>query len=787
MGIVADARVKVTSDSADAIAGLQNISKAVSDVGKAGENVEGLTTAFDSAAAAIGSTERRVAMLTAQLKTERQAAREAASVHGQFSAATAAADARVGQLIQQLDREKVALNKLRSAASKTQKPLAGLGKGIATVAGGLGLVVGAAGAVRVISNFGKEAFDAHLQGQLFDVTLQNVAGSAHLAAAGLNAVDVATRGTLDASQQAALTSKLFSLGLADNAEQAGKFANTAATLGRAFRGISAAESVALFNRLISNRSIKLLDDFGIGIGAVNARMKELGVTGQEGFGIAVMDVAAKKAEQLGDVWDTDATKVEQLKAEFRDFRREIGEDIAPIAIDVIFSTRELKENQDAFTQSILDSSDSFEEYSQKVREAGASSQSFRQNTTILTESQFNLAKAFEGTSQANFEVARNTAVAAREAERFEQVNQQLDNQVVQLRDDLATYNDELQTQAGLQLTALKSVEGLTAAGAGQNEIFDTSIGLLGDLGLSTSDLNTAYQELGLATGAVTPEQIAQADSMRMLANLYNSGAISADDFAGALGDIQAGADATVVAQEALAEANKKVEESIVSQRRVLGEEGALRQAVEEADVAGVAEGITVDPEQLNLDLLAIQESLNSINAGEGITLSSNALAIIEDEINPLIEEITGIPDGVTKITAPGAGAAKKAIDKIGEALRALPGSLTINIVATSSGSAGRALGGPVQAGVAHTVGEQGRELFVPDANGFIVPAAQTRALMSGDSGGRTAPSVPAVITIVSPVMLDGREIGRSSSVWQGMAEAGAQRGTTGFGDEAGVS
>lgn len=44
---------------------------------------------------------------------------------------------------------------------------------------------------------------------------------------------------------------------------------------------------------------------------------------------------------------------------------------------------------------------------------------------------------------------------------------------------------------------------------------------------------------------------------------------------------------------------------------------------------------------------------------------------------------------------------------------------------------GRALGGPVSPGTAYTVGERGRELFVPDTPGRIVSAGQTAAALGG--------------------------------------------------------
>lgn len=53
---------------------------------------------------------------------------------------------------------------------------------------------------------------------------------------------------------------------------------------------------------------------------------------------------------------------------------------------------------------------------------------------------------------------------------------------------------------------------------------------------------------------------------------------------------------------------------------------------------------------------------------------------------------------------------------------------------TSVLAGGRASGGPVEAGMPYTVGESGRELFVPDVNGRIINAADTARSLAGGSG-----------------------------------------------------
>ena len=74
-----------------------------------------------------------------------------------------------------------------------------------------------------------------------------------------------------------------------------------------------------------------------------------------------------------------------------------------------------------------------------------------------------------------------------------------------------------------------------------------------------------------------------------------------------------------------------------------------------------------------------------------------------------------------------------------DALRNIGGAPSGNAGGSSGGSAatvggGRAMGGPVQAGVPYYVGEAGKELFVPQNAGSIVP---NHALAGAGAGGNT--------------------------------------------------
>lgn len=87
-------------------------------------------------------------------------------------------------------------------------------------------------------------------------------------------------------------------------------------------------------------------------------------------------------------------------------------------------------------------------------------------------------------------------------------------------------------------------------------------------------------------------------------------------------------------------------------------------------------------------------------------------------------------------------------------------TVTVRTVYETSNVPGRALGGPVQARNAYIVGERGPELFVPYANGNIIPNRLMGSVPS--MGARSAGGAGAVINInVNAGMgADGAEIGR---------------------------
>ena len=85
--------------------------------------------------------------------------------------------------------------------------------------------------------------------------------------------------------------------------------------------------------------------------------------------------------------------------------------------------------------------------------------------------------------------------------------------------------------------------------------------------------------------------------------------------------------------------------------------------------------------------------------------------------------------------------------------------------------AGRAAGGPVTPGVAYTVGESGRETFVPLQPGRILPASH---------GVAPTPAVPTVQISVSIATADAPSFHRSEAQVSAALARAVQRGLRGL-------
>jgi hypothetical protein len=144
----------------------------------------------------------------------------------------------------------------------------------------------------------------------------------------------------------------------------------------------------------------------------------------------------------------------------------------------------------------------------------------------------------------------------------------------------------------------------------------------------------------------------------------------------------------------------------------------------------------------------------SEDAAEAQKRHQQAIIDTKREVGTYAKEVLGLPvERVTKILAD-IDAGK--LDQVEQQLAILSRNRTVSVSIVAKGGAGyeipidgkRARGGPVQAGRAYVVGEEGEELFVPGQSGTVIPNGGTRAIASGATAA--APMVVNITTGADP-------------------------------------
>jgi TP901 family phage tail tape measure protein len=158
--------------------------------------------------------------------------------------------------------------------------------------------------------------------------------------------------------------------------------------------------------------------------------------------------------------------------------------------------------------------------------------------------------------------------------------------------------------------------------------------------------------------------------------------------------------------------------------RILGEVWeAVRPGIEDlrdgfVEAMTVIEGIIKKPEEaINAVITLVGGWWNSVKGGV-----AQFAAGIEKGLQPVIGFIQGIVTAINDVLA--------ALGVVQTSVSA-GGTLDPNLGDRLAGSQGKAAGGPVMGGVPYVVGEQGREVFVPEGNGTIIPNGQTEGMMGG--------------------------------------------------------
>jgi hypothetical protein len=127
----------------------------------------------------------------------------------------------------------------------------------------------------------------------------------------------------------------------------------------------------------------------------------------------------------------------------------------------------------------------------------------------------------------------------------------------------------------------------------------------------------------------------------------------------------------------------------------------------------------------------------SEDAAEAQKRHQQAIIDTKREIATYAKEVLGLP--VERVTTILADIDAGKLDQVEQQLAILSRNRTVSLSIIAKGGAGyeipidgkRARGGPVQAGRAYVVGEEGEELFVPGQSGTVIPNGGTRAISSG--------------------------------------------------------
>ena len=241
-----------------------------------------------------------------------------------------------------------------------------------------------------------------------DYALIGYTGSAENAALVLDSVRSAARGAISDFTASQMASRLFAMGLAETAEEAGKLTEIAITLG-ASMGKGPEQAFEDFSLMLANQSIPRLDTFGISAGKVRVRMGELakefpGMTREAAFMTATMDDAEKKLKALNEAGFDAVSSVDKLQATVENLKNAgiswIAEGLEPWidgVMDVIQAHEDLKDR--------LLEDGNLAEYTAEKHQAGANRMShyYRVATAQVEQDLYNLEVAmgkFDGASLA---------------------------------------------------------------------------------------------------------------------------------------------------------------------------------------------------------------------------------------------------------------------------------------------------------------------------------------------------------------------------------------------------
>lgn len=203
-----------------------------------------------------------------------------------------------------------------------------------------------------------ELFDLGFSYKNAQIALAAYSGSAEEAEKLTQAVTEAAGGAIDQMTAMQNATRLLSLGLAENAQEASELTRIAITLG-ATMGKDATQAFEEFTLLLANQSILRLDTFGISAGLVRQRMEELAqempeVDRQTRFLNATLEIARGRMEQLDEAGFEATSSLDVLRAKAADLKVGVSTLVFEALEPLIDSTLLLLEGNKPLTDAIIE-------------------------------------------------------------------------------------------------------------------------------------------------------------------------------------------------------------------------------------------------------------------------------------------------------------------------------------------------------------------------------------------------------------------------------------------------
>ena len=239
------------------------------------------------------------------------------------------------------------------------------------------------------------------------IALAAYAGSAETATAITEAVSDAAGGAISKFAAVTNATRLLSLGLATNADEAAQLTKTAITLG-ATMGKDVQGAFEEFTLLLANQSILRLDTYGISGAKVREEMARLAAEFPEldrsaRFNNATMTIAAEKMEKLEKAGFQAVSSIDRLGAVVENVKLSAAEFVAEGVLPATDGLTGVADATKAANEKLAEGVDTFDDYKKSLEEAGTGLNFLERlalKTGELSEEQFEAVKSTQALAAA---------------------------------------------------------------------------------------------------------------------------------------------------------------------------------------------------------------------------------------------------------------------------------------------------------------------------------------------------------------------------------------------------